>query len=76
MLWSVLESDLDQQTGRLTWHEDLLTEAPLLRCLDTVTCACLCRFVMWYEGVADDGTRSIGIAVSDDGISDWIRRDR
>ena len=35
-----------------------------------------CRFVMWYEGVAADGSRSIGIAVSDDGISDWRRHDR
>lgn len=31
---------------------------------------------MWYEGVADDGTRSIGVAVSDDGITDWVRSDR
>ena len=35
-----------------------------------------CRFVMWYEGVAADGSRSIGIAVSNDGVSDWIRHDR
>lgn len=34
------------------------------------------KFVMWYEGVAADGSRSIGIAVSDDGISDWRRHDR
>lgn len=36
----------------------------------------LCRFVMWYEAVAKDGSRSIGIAVSSNGISDWKRRDR
>ena len=31
---------------------------------------------MWYEAVAKDGTRSIGVAVSSNGISDWKRRDR
>lgn len=31
---------------------------------------------MWYEAVAKDGSRSIGIAVSSNGISDWKRRDR
>lgn len=31
---------------------------------------------MWYEGVAEDGSRSIGMAVSDDGISGWKRWDR
>lgn len=30
---------------------------------------------MWYEGVAEDGTRSIGVAVSQDGITGWKRRD-
>lgn len=31
---------------------------------------------MWYEGVAEDGSHSIGMAVSDDGISGWKRWDR
>ena len=31
---------------------------------------------MWYEGVAEDGSRSIGIAVSQDGKSGWKRHDR
>lgn len=31
---------------------------------------------MWYEAVAKDGLRSIGIAVSSNGISDWKRRGR
>jgi len=35
-----------------------------------------CRFVMWYEGVAEDNSRSIGMAVSNDGISGWKRWDR
>ena len=26
---------------------------------------------MWYEGVAQDGSRSIGVAVSSNGISGW-----
>ena len=47
-------------------------------------CACVspsllsvhCRFVMWYEGVAEDNSRSIGMAVSNDGISGWKRWDR
>ena len=34
------------------------------------------RFVMWYEGVAEDNSRSIGMAVSNDGISGWKRWDR
>lgn len=34
------------------------------------------KFVMWYEGVAEDGSRSIGVAVSDDGKSDWRRYNR
>lgn len=39
-------------------------------------CKLVCRFVMWYEAVAQDGSRSIGVAVSSNGISDWRRRDR
>lgn len=31
------------------------------------------RFFMFYEGVAADGSRSIGVAVSDDGKSGWQR---
>lgn len=31
---------------------------------------------MWYEAVAQDGARSIGVAVSSNGISGWKRRDR
>ncbi|KAL0055171.1 hypothetical protein WJX82_008147 [Trebouxia sp. C0006] len=34
------------------------------------------KFVMWYEGVAEDNSRSIGMAVSNDGISGWKRWDR
>ncbi|DBA88789.1 TPA: hypothetical protein ACH3X1_004204 [Trebouxia sp. C0004] len=34
------------------------------------------KFVMWYEGVAEDKSRSIGMAVSNDGISGWKRWDR
>ena len=34
------------------------------------------RFVMWYEAVAEDNSRSIGMAVSNDGISGWKRWDR
>lgn len=47
-------------------------------CLSQGVCKLLamCRFVMWYEGIAENGSRSIGVAVSDDGISDWIRSDR
>lgn len=31
------------------------------------------KYVMTYEGVADDGKRSIGLAVSTDGLKDWRR---
>ena len=31
------------------------------------------RYVMFYEGVAKDGTRSIGVAVSRDGQDTWTR---
>ena len=34
--------------------------------------ACLvCRYVMFYEAVAEDDRRSISLAVSRDGIKDW-----
>ncbi|MED6180291.1 hypothetical protein PIB30_008787 [Stylosanthes scabra] len=31
------------------------------------------KYVMAYEGVGGDGRRSIGVAVSDDGLMDWVR---
>ncbi|XP_015956779.3 LOW QUALITY PROTEIN: uncharacterized protein LOC107481080 [Arachis duranensis] len=31
------------------------------------------NYVMAYEGVGADGKRSIGVAVSDDGLMDWVR---
>jgi hypothetical protein len=31
------------------------------------------RYFMFYEGVAADGGRSIGVAVSEDGLSGWQR---
>lgn len=31
------------------------------------------RYLMFYEGVAADGARSIGVAVSDDGLRGWRR---
>ncbi len=34
------------------------------------------RYLMFYEAVAADGTRSIGLAASQDGISGWQRLDR
>ena len=29
---------------------------------------------MFYEGIAEDGRRSIGLAISDDGIKNWRRQ--
>ena len=34
------------------------------------------RYLMFYEAAAADGTRSIGLAASQDGISGWERLDR
>ena len=34
---------------------------------------CMRRFVMFYEGVARDGKCSIGVAVSRDGQTGWVR---
>ena len=31
------------------------------------------QYVMFYEAVAADNSRSIGLAVSPDGVSDWER---
>ena len=33
----------------------------------------LCRWIMFYEAVASDNTRSISMAVSKDGLKDWAR---
>lgn len=33
------------------------------------------QFLMFYEAVAEDNTRSIGLATSQDGISGWKRLD-
>ncbi len=33
------------------------------------------RFFMFYEAVAADGGRSVGLAVSDDGLREWRRHD-
>jgi hypothetical protein len=34
------------------------------------------RYLMFHESVAGDGTRSIGLAASQDGIRGWKRLDR
>ena len=34
------------------------------------------RHLMFYEAVAEDDTRSIGLAVSEDGKTGWKRLDR
>lgn len=34
------------------------------------------RYVMFYEGVAADGSRAIGLATSKDGIRNWQRYDK
>lgn len=34
------------------------------------------RHLMFYEAVAEDDTRSIGLAVSQDGRTGWQRLDR
>ena len=31
---------------------------------------------MFYEGIAADGSRSIGLAVSKDGVKNWKQLDR
>ena len=37
---------------------------------------CLRRWIMFYEAVAADNKRSIGMAVSKDGVRDWQRLGR
>ncbi|KAL4553297.1 hypothetical protein Ndes2526B_g03164 [Nannochloris sp. 'desiccata'] len=32
------------------------------------------KYFMFYEGIAEDGRRSIGVAISDDGIQNWKRQ--
>lgn len=34
------------------------------------------RYLMFYEAVAADGSRSIGLAASEDGIRGWKRLER
>jgi hypothetical protein len=32
------------------------------------------KYFMFYEGIAEDGRRSIGVAISDDGLQNWKRQ--
>jgi hypothetical protein len=32
------------------------------------------KYFMFYEGIAEDGRRSIGVAISDDGVKNWRRQ--
>jgi hypothetical protein len=32
------------------------------------------KYYMFYEGIAEDGRRSIGVAISDDGVKNWQRQ--
>ena len=67
--------DLCQNTTVVIVSHVLGWNVPMLSLTGGVFCLG-CRYLMFYEAVAGDGRRSIGVAVSPDGIRGWKRMDR